>query len=57
VKIEVLYFDGGPHHEPAVAMARRVLDARGIETRVIEVEVRTDEEAHNLRFLGSPRSA
>ncbi len=52
--IEVLYFEGCPHLEPTLSLAREVLAELGLATEVREVEVRTPEDAERLRFLGSP---
>lgn len=52
--IEVLYFDGCPNHEPAVARVREVLESLGIEATVREVRVATPEDAQRLEFPGSP---
>jgi hypothetical protein len=54
--VEILYFDGCPNHEPAVALVERVSRELGIEP---ELELRLvnvpDQEAAQVqRFLGSP---
>ena len=54
MKIEVLYFQGCPHHAPASEMVREVLDSLGCEEQVREVEVRSQAEAEAIRFVGSP---
>ena len=37
LKIEVLYFKGCPHHQPAVAQVRQALSVEGIDIPVYEV--------------------
>ena len=54
VKIEVLFFEGCPHYRPTVDMARSVAADLVPDAQVEEVEVRDNEEAERLRFLGSP---
>lgn len=54
MKVEVLYFEGCPNHAPAVRLAREVIGELGLDAKVEEVEVKTPEEALELRFLGSP---
>jgi hypothetical protein len=52
--IDILYFKGCPNAEPAFAAVREVVREMGITAEIRELEVRTDEEAARLRFLGSP---
>lgn len=52
--IQILYFEGCPHRDATVALARNVLSELGISEEIEEVEVRDDEDARRLRFLGSP---
>lgn len=54
MKIEVLYFEGCPNHEPAVELARDAARDLGVSAEVVEVEVKNPEDAERLRFLGSP---
>ena len=54
MKVEVLYFEGCPHHQPTVDLARDVIADVGVDAELREVEVRDHEEATRLRFLGSP---
>jgi len=54
VKVQVLFFEGCPNHEPTVDLAREVVAELGLDTQVEEVEVRTSEDVKRLRFLGSP---
>jgi Alkylmercury lyase len=52
--VEILYFDGCPNHEPAVALVERVGHELGIEPQIRLVNVPDQEAAQRLRFLGSP---
>lgn len=54
MKIEVLYFEGCPNHAPTVERVRQTLQSEHETADVREVEVRTQEEAESLGFLGSP---
>lgn len=54
MKVEVLYFEGCPNHEPAVRLAREVVHELGLGAPVEEVEITSPEDAERLRFLGSP---
>ena len=54
LKVEVLFFDGCPNHEPTVQLARDVVAGVAIAAEVHEVAVETHEDAERLRFLGSP---
>jgi hypothetical protein len=52
--VEVLFFEGCPNHRPAMELARDVVARVAPHALVEEVEVRNNEEAARLRFLGSP---
>jgi Domain of unknown function (DUF2703) len=54
MKIEVLYFEGCPNHAPAMEMVRDALGSLGCQDQIHEVQVRTQEEAEAIRFVGSP---
>ncbi len=54
IKIEVLYFDGCPHHQAAVELARKVAREEQIAAEVVEVRVSDESAARALCFLGSP---
>ncbi len=53
-RIEVLYFDGCPNHERAVALVRQALAAERITAPIQMIRVETDAEAHRYGFYGSP---
>jgi hypothetical protein len=52
--ISFLYFEDCPSREPALERLRQVLAEEGIEAEVEIVEVETDAQAEQLRFMGSP---
>ena len=53
-KIELLYWDGCPSHPEAGALLEEVLEEKGVDADVELLEVRSDAEAAELRFPGSP---
>ena len=53
-RVEILYFDGCPNHEPARALVERVAAELRVEPTIELVEVVDPEAAVDLRFLGSP---
>ena len=54
IKVEVLYFQGCPNHEPAVERVRGVLAEEGVSAPVLQIEVLDRTSAETLRFPGSP---
>ena len=54
MKIELLYFEGCPNHEPAMKILRQALDSLGRQDRIDEIQVSTQSEAEAIRFVGSP---
>lgn len=52
--VEVLYFDGCPNHEGALALVEEVAAELGIDPEVRLVDVPDPDAAEHLRFLGSP---
>lgn len=53
MRIDVLYFDGCPHHGPTIALIDEVARELGIRPTVIPIEV-GEEDVSRHRFLGSP---
>ena len=53
-RVEILYFDGCPNHEPARALVEHVASELGLQTEIELVEVADAGTATRLRFLGSP---
>jgi len=54
MRIEVLYFEGCPNYLAAVERLKRVLREEGFDEHVSSIEVRDEESARSLNFLGSP---
>jgi hypothetical protein len=52
--VEVLTFEGCPHGEPALELARRVVADVGVPATVRRVDVPDATAAAAQRFLGSP---
>ena len=53
-RVEILYFDGCPNHEPARALVDRLARELRVEPAIELVQVADPEAAAMLRFLGSP---
>lgn len=54
MKIEFLYFDGCPHHPPALALLKDILKEEDAEHSIEIINVDSDLYAQEIRFLGSP---
>ena len=54
MKIDVLYFEGCPHHEPALDLVRTVVNELGLSAELNEVEIKCPDDVDRLGFLGSP---
>jgi hypothetical protein len=54
MKIEILYVPGCPNYPPAVEQVERVLFSESLQAEIRSIAVRTDTEARELMFLGSP---
>jgi hypothetical protein len=52
--IEVLYFEGCPSYEHAIALLRQAIAAEQISVPIQLVRVDTDAEAQQYGFYGSP---
>jgi hypothetical protein len=53
-RVEILYFEGCPNHEPARALVERLASELRLEPEIELVKVADPEAAATLRFLGSP---
>jgi hypothetical protein len=53
-RVEILYFDGCPNHEPTRALVDQVAAELGLQAEIELVEVADPDSATRLRFLGSP---
>lgn len=54
MKVEIQYFEGCPHHKPAVDRVSEVLREEGVSANISEVEVVDQTTAQRVGFLGSP---
>jgi hypothetical protein len=52
--VSFLFYEDCPSHELALERLREVLAEEGIDTDVEVVEVESEEQARQLRFIGSP---
>jgi hypothetical protein len=52
--IELFFWDGCPSHPEAEALVRAVLEEQGLDASIERIEVRTQEDAEALGFVGSP---
>lgn len=54
MKVEILYFEGCPHHRATVERITEVLHEEGLQAELSEVNVPGEAVAQALGFLGSP---
>jgi len=54
MRVSFLYYEECPSHEQALERLREVMAEEGISREVEVVEVETEEQARELRFVGSP---
>lgn len=54
MKIQFLYYEDCPSHDAALERLRSVMAEEGIEGNIEIARVETDEQAQELRFVGSP---
>src|SRR5918997_4730073 len=54
MRVELLWWEGGPSYPDTLEDLKRVLREEGVEASVDLVEVETDEQARSERFPGSP---
>lgn len=52
--IQFLYYEDCPSYQQALGRLQQVLDEEGIATGIEIIQVRTEEQARQLRFAGSP---
>jgi hypothetical protein len=53
-RVEVLFIEDCPHYAGARALVERVAGEHHVEPEIRAIEVHDQDEAHALRFLGSP---
>jgi hypothetical protein len=54
MRVRFLFYEDCPSHEPALERLREVLAEEGIDAAIEVVEVESEEQAQELRFVGSP---
>src|SRR5919112_5495637 len=54
LRVSFLYFEDCPSYDLALERLREVMDEEGIPGEVEVVKVETEEQARELRFVGSP---
>jgi hypothetical protein len=54
VRVSFLYYEGCPSYDLALQRLREVMDEEGISDEVRVIKVETEEQARQLRFVGSP---
>jgi hypothetical protein len=51
MKVEVLYFSGGPNHPLTVDRVREILQQENVTAEMIEIEVKDAATAGAMKFL------
>jgi hypothetical protein len=54
MRVSFLFYEDCPSHDLALERLRGVLDEKGIDANVEVVKVESEEQAQELRFVGSP---
>jgi hypothetical protein len=54
LQIDFFYFEECPSHEQALERLRKVVTDEDVDAEISVTEVRTDEQAQDLEFAGSP---
>ena len=54
MKIELLYFDGCPSWKNGLKNLQSALEEAGLTAPIDVIEVKDNEQANQLKFLGSP---
>jgi hypothetical protein len=54
MRIEILYVPGCPNYQPAVEQVEKVLSSASLQSEIRSIALRTDAEARELMFPGSP---
>jgi hypothetical protein len=52
--VELLFWDGCPSHPEALTQLRRILDEERVAASIDLLEVTSEEQAQQQRFIGSP---
>lgn len=54
IQVTFLFYEDCPSHDLVLERLREVLNEKGIAANVEVVEVQSEEQAQELRFVGSP---
>ena len=54
MRVSFLFYEDCPSHDLALERLREVLDEKGIDANVEVVKIQSEEQAQELRFVGSP---
>ena len=54
IKIEFLFWEECPSHGPTWERLQAILKEKGLKAQVTRIEIRTDEDAKQWNFCGSP---
>ena len=54
MRVSFLFYEDCPSHDLALERLREVLDEKGIDANVEVFKVESEEQAQELRFVGSP---
>jgi len=54
LRVTFQYIDDCPSHEQALARLRKVLNEEAVNAEIDIIKVESDEQAEQLRFVGSP---
>lgn len=54
MRIEFLFYSECPSHETALERLKAVLEQEDVSADIEIIEVKSDEQAQELRFVGSP---
>ena len=54
MRVSFLYYEDCPSHDLALERLREVMAEEGISSEVEVIKVETEEQARELRFIGSP---
>ena len=54
MKIQFLYFEDCPSHEDGLARLRKVLEEESVSQEIEIIEVVSEKQAAELKFIGSP---
>jgi hypothetical protein len=54
VRVSFLYYEGCPSHDLALERLREVMDEEGVPGDLEVFKIETEDQARQLRFVGSP---